>query len=208
MNFHRLILGSMGNNCYIAADEDTKNAVMFDAPDNSDIIISFLEENGYNLKKILLTHGHYDHILALSDLKRATKAEICIHEMDKEFLEDCNLNLANQMFAVYKKATADTILKDGDIIKCDSMEIKVIHTPGHTEGCVCYYMENEGILISGDTLFYHSIGRTDMIKGDYDSEINSIINKLMPLDDDIKVYPGHGMETTIGNERKENPYLR
>lgn len=208
MNFHRLILGNMGNNCYIIADENTKNALMFDAPDNSDIILSFLEENEYKLKKILLTHGHYDHILALYDLKKATNAEVCIHEKDLAYLEDCNLNLANQMFAEYKKVDADRVLKDNDLIKCDSLEIKVIHTPGHTEGGVCYLIEDEGILISGDTLFYHSIGRTDMIMGDYDAEISSIKNKLMSLDDSIKVYPGHGMETTIGNERKENPYIR
>lgn len=206
IRFHRLILGDLGTNCYVIADKNTDEAVMFDAPDNSDIILEFLRENGYTLKKILLTHGHYDHILALADLKKETGAEIYIHELEKEFLDDCTLNLSEKMNVVYRKAAADNLIKDNDIIKLNDIEIKVIHTPGHTRGGVSYLAGER--LISGDTLFYHSIGRTDVPTGDLKTEINSIKTKLMKLDDDIKVYPGHGMETTIGNERKENPYLR
>lgn len=206
MRFHRLVLGALGTNCYIIADENTNEAIMFDAPDNSDIILEFLKENGYTLKKIMLTHGHYDHILALDDLKRETEAMICIHSKEAEFLEDYNLNLSAMMNSPYKKVSADTQLSDGDVIKFHDIDIKVIHTPGHTGGGVCYLIGD--ILISGDTLFDHSIGRTDMPTGDFDTLISSIKTKLMSLDDGIKVYPGHGAETTIGIERKENPYLR
>lgn len=205
MLFHRLTLGELGTNCYFIADENTKNAIMIDAPDDPDIIERFLKEQGYTLRYILQTHAHFDHILALKYLKEHTGAEICVHEEEAEVLRDKNINHLAMTGINYTPPEADRLLKDGDTIVMDSISISVLHTPGHTKGGVCYLTQD--ILFSGDTLFRRSIGRTDFPTGDFDTEIKSIKDRLLPLGDNVKVYPGHGAETTIGEERKENPYL-
>ena len=205
MLFHRFVLGELSTNCYIVADEITKNALLIDAPDNAEHIITYLTEKGLNLKYILLTHGHFDHMLAMNDIKDKTNADICIHKMDEKYLTDGRLNLSADFYPNCCFYLPDRALEDGDIIEMDSLSVKVLHTPGHTEGSVCYLCDN--ILMSGDTLFLSSVGRTDFPLGDFDSEIRSINEKLMPLADEIKVYPGHGFSTTIGKERKENPYI-
>ncbi|MEG1441416.1 MAG: MBL fold metallo-hydrolase, partial [Oscillospiraceae bacterium] len=156
--------------------------------------------------KIVLTHGHFDHILALPVLLKTTKAPLYIHENGKIFLEESEYNLAFHLDVDWKPITADHYLKDGDVISLGDKSIKVIHTPGHTSDCICLLVDD--ILISGDTLFQGSVGRIDHPTGDLSMEVNSIKQKLMPLSDDIKVYPGHGNDTTIGSERRENPYLR
>ena len=205
MLFHRFVLGNLFTNCYIAADEETKNAVLFDAPDNAGKILDYAEKNGLSIKKIFLTHGHFDHMLALGELKKKTNAKIYIHKDDAPYLEDYKLNLIGEEHKDYFFPKADVLLSDGDTIKMDNIEIKVIHTPGHTVGSVCYKLGD--VLVSGDTLFAGSIGRTDFPLGSFDDEISSIKEKLMVLDDETKVYPGHGFSTTIGKQRKDNQYL-
>ncbi len=205
MLFHRFVLGDLVTNCYMLADEETKNAVLFDAPDNAEKILSYAEKNGLTIKKIFLTHGHFDHMLALNDLKERTNATIYIHKEDEPYLADYKLNLIGEEHKDYVFPKADVLLEDGDKITLDSLTIKVIHTPGHTVGGVCYLIDD--ILISGDTLFSGSIGRFDFPNGSLEDELNSIRTKLMILDDETKVYPGHGFSTTIGKQRKDNPYL-
>ena len=207
MFFHKLTLGDLATNCYFLADEKTGDAIMIDAPDEHELIERFLEEKGYTLRKILLTHAHFDHILALSYIKEHTGAEICLHEDEADVLGDEELNHLFFHGKTYSpsRPKPDVLLKDGDTVTVGEIFIKVIHTPGHTKGGASYLAGD--LLFSGDTLFRHSIGRTDLPTGDYKSEIKAIKEKLLPLGDDIKVYPGHGAATTIGEERKENPYL-
>ena len=206
MIFHRFRLGELLTNSYLIADETTKNAVVFDAPDNAEKIIGYLNENGLTLKKILLTHAHFDHILALKPLMDATGAECVLHEMEEQYLLDPALNFTGEKANETGLPESYTIIKDNDIIIIDGLKIKVIHTPGHTAGSVCYLV-NDTTLISGDTLFSGSIGRFDFPLGSFEDEISSIKNKLMILDDEVKVCPGHGFTTTIGKQRKDNPYL-
>lgn len=205
MLFHRFILGDLVTNCYIIADEKTKNAILFDAPDEASKILEYVNKNGLSIKKICLTHAHFDHILALEELKSVTGAELLLHTEEEKYLKDPSLNLSGSYNLDLNLPKADRLLTDGDTIDMDNITIKVIHTPGHTVGSVCYLIDD--VLISGDTLFSGSIGRFDFPLGSYDDEICSIKEKLMPLDDLVNVYPGHGFSTTIGKQRKENPYL-
>ncbi len=206
MKLHKLILGELQTNCYILADEESKKAILVDAPASADLILDLLEENGYTLQDILLTHAHFDHILALAEVKQRTGAPISVHAEDAPFLEDTVLNLAHYINHVWEPVAYDKLLQDGDVIRLGGEQIKVLHTPGHTTGCICLLAGN--ILLSGDTLFHRSVGRVDHPSGDLKQEIQSIREKLLPLPDEIIVYPGHGPATTIGEERRENPYLQ
>ncbi len=205
MIFHRFVLGDYVTNCYLIADDETKNAVLFDAPANADKILDYCSKNGINIKYICLTHAHFDHIMALNDLKESTGAKLLLHEKEEQYLSDPRLNLLGEAAEEVTIPSPDRLLKDGDIIELDSLSFKVIHTPGHTQGGVCYLIDN--VLISGDTLFSGAIGRYDFPLGSLNEELCSIKEKLLVLDDETKVYPGHGFSTTIGKQRKENPYL-
>lgn len=196
----RFIAGQLENNIYLLTDETTKKAVLIDAPENLAELVDFAK--GYDVEYILLTHGHFDHIMGLTDLKKALNAEAIICKDDLVISD--NINEFTRLFGlpdctppVYEK-----FIKDGDIISVGNLKIKVIHTPGHTEGGVCYLVDDN--LFSGDTLFKGSVGRTDLFGGNFNKLSNSIKNKLFKLEDKIKVFPGHGDETTIGFEKKYN----
>ena len=206
MRVHKFILGMLAVNCYIAADEKTSDAIIIDAPDKAETIMNFITEHSYHVQDIILTHGHYDHILALKKLKALTGAPVSIHENGKSFLTDDTVNLCSCVGISWEPIIPEKYLKDGDNIPLGSTVLKVLHTPGHTSDSIC--LLGDGILFSGDTLFCGSVGRTDFPTGSMSREITSIKQKLMPLEDSIRVYPGHGPETTIGNERKGNPYLQ
>lgn len=208
MKIKRFICGSCVANSYVLASDESKTAVLFDSCGANDKILEYLQKEGYTLSAIFLTHGHFDHIAGLSELKEKTGAKIYIFDTEEKFLSDFSLNLMPQEEAISLKKfadKADVLLKDGDKIKISDIEIEVIHTPGHTSGCVCYKTQN--VIFTGDTLFKQSIGRSDFPTGDYSQEIESIHKRLMVLEDDVRVYPGHGFSTTIGNERRENPFL-
>lgn len=205
MKLYSCVLGQLGTNCYIWADENTKNAIVIDAPDHADKIIGFAGEKGLKITDIILTHGHFDHMLALAALKEATGARLSVYEKTERFLKDRVLNLCHYMGIELAPVKADNILHDGDVIDYGGNKIKVIATPGHTEDCICLLCGKT--LISGDTLFKLSVGRWDHPTGNMKEEIDSIQNKLMTLSDDVSVYPGHGEPTTIGDERRGNPYI-
>lgn len=206
MILHTLPLGQLETNCYLLADENTRLATLVDAADHADTILSFLEEQHYTLEKILLTHGHFDHLLAVAALQEATHAPLWIHREGERFLQDSAYNLCHHIGLPWTPLTADRLLEEGEILTLGGKDFKVLHTPGHTADSIC--LLGDGILLSGDTLFYRSIGRADFPTGDPRQEIASIQEKLMPLADHIIVYPGHGPSTTIGTERKGNPYLQ
>ncbi len=195
-------LGYMGVNSYIIYDKEVGKAAVFDAPAESEKILGFLKENGLALEYIFLTHGHFDHIGSLSELKAATNAKVIIHKDEEKYLNDSSLNLT---FEPLPELYADILITDGDRFEFCGTEIKVIHTPGHTVGGVCYYFDD--CLICGDTLFQGSIGRFDFPLGDFATEIKSIKERILTLPDETKIYPGHGLSSTVGIERKENPYL-
>lgn len=206
MKLHTLVLGALGTNCYILADEASGEAIVVDAPDKAEEILTFLNEQHYRAVAIVLTHAHFDHILALRTLKEATGAPILAHENSAVFLRDGIYNLCHYVGIDWTPISADKILHDGDTVAVGATQLRVLHTPGHTSDCICLY--GGGILISGDTLFQRSVGRTDHPTGSLPQEVASIREKLMTLPDDTPVYPGHGAATTIGEERRENPYLQ
>ena len=205
MIVEKVVVGPLGCNCYIVADEKAKEAIIIDPGDETEAILGRVERLGLDIKIIFLSHGHVDHTAALSQVKEATAAEVAIHTDDRATLSDDFLSL----FIGVKKpkiAPPDRLLKEGDEIMVGAVSFGVLHTPGHTPGGACLY--GEGVLFSGDTLFNYGIGRPDLPGGDAEKLLESIKNRLMTLPDETKVYPGHGPETTIGAERRGNPFLR
>lgn len=205
MEFHKLSLGYLETNCYILADEETRKATIIEAPDQTDTILSFLKEKDYTLTDIILTHGHFDHMLALTELREKTGAKLSVHENGVDFLKDTEKNLCHHIGTTWTAVEPDILLRDGDSVTLGGKGFQVIHTPGHTADSICLY--GAGILLAGDTLFQRSVGRTDFATGNLQQEIESIQEKLMVLPDETVVYPGHGPATTIGEERRGNPYL-
>jgi len=201
-----LVLGPIGANCIILGCEKTLEAVVIDPGDEGDKILKELSANKLTLKCIINTHGHFDHVGANKRLKEVTNADIYIHSGDAPMLEHLEeLAMAFGM-KMENSPPADKIVGEGDEIKFGEHSLKVIHTPGHSPGGISLLTGK--LLIAGDTLFYGSIGRTDLPGGDYNTLIASIKNRLFPLDDDVKVITGHGPATTIKNEKDHNPFLR
>jgi glyoxylase-like metal-dependent hydrolase (beta-lactamase superfamily II) len=201
-----IILGMVRTNCYIVSNTNTNQAIVIDPADNEAAIIGYLQDNSLELEAIMLTHGHFDHIMASSELARRTGATVYAHETESSLLKDPGLNASREIGSEIS-LTPDVLFRDGDEVLLAGFKIGVIHTPGHTAGSACYYFKDQGMLFSGDTLFNESVGRTDLPTGSSGSLIASIRNKLMVLNDDVKVYPGHGMSTTIGHERNFNYYI-
>lgn len=202
MIIKQFVLGQLENNVYLVVDERTKKAVLIDATALSDEIIKTVKELGAKVEYILLTHGHFDHVMGVNALKKALNTEAVIHKDDLPVSD--NVNEFTRLFGLpdSEMPKYELFIKDGDTITVGDMKINVIHTPGHTEGGVCYLIDDK--LFSGDTLFRESIGRTDLFGGSFDKLSQSIKNKLFSLNDNITVYPGHGPLTTIGHEKKYN----
>lgn len=196
--------GMLLANCYIIETEN-KNAVAIDAGGDFQKIKRFLTENELSLKKILLTHGHFDHIGAVQQLVDCYTAEVFIHEKDAVMLKDRTASLADSIGSLYHPVEKFTEIKDGEVITQDELSFEVIHTPGHTLGGVCYKCENS--LFTGDTLFKLSMGRTDFPGGSASQLLNSL-KKLADLTGSFDVYPGHNETTTLDFERKNNSYLK
>lgn len=201
-----LVLGNVQSNCYIVCNRSSKEAVVIDPGDNADKIVKYLTENDLECKAIFLTHGHFDHITAASELKKLTNAPIYAHEAEEELLGNAKLNVSAYM-GVEVSVCPDILIKDNNLFQIGGLSWQVLHTPGHTKGGVCYYLTDHKIAFSGDTLFYENIGRTDFPTGSHQILIESIQDKLMTLADSVEIYPGHGRPTTIGHERQSNPFL-
>ncbi len=199
------VLPEYGTNTILLWDQDTLEAILFDPSAPAQSILDFIIEKKLNVKYIALTHGHADHIGGLDFFKNKLKATTLIHSEDAEMLIDSKKNLSAFMGQDIVVAQADRKLTEGDILTIGSIKLKVIHTPGHTRGGVCFLTDS--LLISGDTLFQLSIGRTDFPGGNYETLKNSVVNKLFVLADETKVIPGHGAETSIEIEKVENPFL-
>lgn len=195
----------VGTNCYLVYREDLKRAVIVDPGDNGAHILNTCRECGIIPEAVVLTHGHFDHILAVEEIRRAFK-EITVYAAEKEakLLGDPRLNLTAS-YGTGVTLSPDHLVKDGDILELAGFKWQVIETPGHTEGSVCLWIKEEEVLISGDTLFAESLGRTDFPTGSSADIIRSIKERLFVLPDDTMVYPGHGDPTTIGHEKTHNP---
>lgn len=188
-------------NCYIIMDEKSKETMVIDAAGDVDKIENMINILGGKLKYIYLTHCHGDHILGVTELKKRCGGKILIHRDDAEGLNDARINLTPYIIEEKIELEADSRVDDKDIIHLGNLEFKVIHTPGHTKGGSCLYCEKEKCLISGDTLFRGTWGRTDVPTGNREAIIKSITNKLMILSDETIVYPGHGLSTRIKDEK-------
>jgi glyoxylase-like metal-dependent hydrolase (beta-lactamase superfamily II) len=200
-----LTVGALATNCYILGDEETQQGVVIDPGGDFEIIEAHLKKLKLSVKYIILTHGHVDHIGALSQLKKATKAEILIHSKDSAMLYDPNQNLSIFSGDEIIATKADKTLEEGDIIQCGGIKIKVLHTPGHTPGGISLLTDK--MIFTGDALFCGSIGRTDFPGSSYQELISSIKDRLLSKDDDFIIYPGHGPSSTIGEEKRHNPFL-
>lgn len=205
MIFEGFGVGPIDANCYIIGCEQAKDGAVVDPGDEGSRILKRLKALGLKCKYIILTHGHADHIGALQEVRDATGAEVLIHKQDAGMLTDPNQNLSMMLGLVLKFEAADRLLEEGDIIQVGDIAIKVIHTPGHSLGGISLQVGD--FLITGDTLFAGSVGRSDFPGGNHNVLINSIKTKLLVYPDETKVYSGHGPATTIGYEKRYNPFL-
>lgn len=214
-NIGILPLGFLGTNCYIIKS-DKGNAVLVDPGDGSDKVISYLNKHGLTAKYILLTHGHFDHIGAVNDLQKQTGATVVMHKDDTDIACDPKVRASlMRNLETVPPINPDKHIVDGDAITLDNLTFKVMHTPGHTKGGICYILDCVvpntdvaycGYIFSGDTLFAESIGRTDLYGGDFNTLIASL-KRIAQLDGDYIVFPGHEEDTTLSHERKYNQYL-
>lgn len=212
----RMVMGVCQTNCYFLYRDREKDCIVVDPADQGAGIYSALQRNGFQVRGILLTHGHFDHIWGLDALRDAVNAaaeadglepvKVYAHEDERELLRDSHKNVSKQ---AGRPCTtyADVYVKDGQEMSLAGMSLQVIATPGHTAGGCCYYFPEAGILVAGDTLFAESVGRTDFPTGSMSTLVRSIQDKLFVLPDDTRVYPGHGESTTIGHEKQYNPFL-
>jgi len=200
------ILGMVGTNCYLLCNMDIKECVLIDPADSQDEISRMIDESGCSLKGILLTHGHFDHIMAADAVRDKYGVKVYASCDEKNTLEQPHINLG-EAYGLKLSVKADVWHKDGEILKLAGFDIEALHTPGHTEGGSCYYIKEIGVIFSGDTLFCGSVGRTDFPGGSMSEIVRSIKEKVMVLPDDTKVYPGHGEGTSVGYERENNPFL-
>ncbi len=207
MEIKRLVLGLVRTNCYIVYTPDTKKAVIIDPAADSRRITEEITALGVIPEAVLLTHGHFDHMLAAESLKNGYRIPICVAKGDAELLKYPDMNCSEQFLHMSYSITADEVLEDGQNLRFLDGVFTVIATPGHTEGSCCYYAQKEDVLFSGDTLFQGSVGRTDLPTGSAATLMNSIREKLFVLPENTLVLSGHGDQTTIGEEKQYNPYV-
>jgi hydroxyacylglutathione hydrolase len=209
MKIDRFVLGDFETNCYVVrADEPATDCLVIDPGFDVQQVVASLVEQELNPVATILTHGHADHIVGLDALRRQFPGtKVCIHRLDAGMLMDAAANLSTFVEKPYTAEPADVLLEDGQTIEQAGLRLEVLHTPGHTPGGICLYAREEGVVFVGDTLFADSVGRTDFPGGDMGQLIRGIKNKLLILPDNTVIYPGHGMRSTIGREKRANPFL-
>ena len=207
MKVGKFVLGPVATNCYIGINEETKECFIVDPATCPPEFVSYIKNAGLTVKAVLLTHGHFDHIMGLDALLKEFPVPVYAHEAERDVLESEQLNSSASMLGQpYSFSGADYVTNRQEL-RIAGFEIRVVYTPGHTIGGCCYYIEKEKALFSGDTLFHGSVGRTDLPTGSMGQLVSSVRDRLFVLPDDTKVYPGHMEETTIGYEKKYNPFI-
>ena len=207
MIFDTVVVGPLGVNCSILGCETTGQGVVVDPGDDAELILAQVQQRGLVISAIINTHGHFDHVGGNRQLTQATGAPLYIHQADVPMLERVAKTAAMYGLPGENSPQPDRLLEDGMLIEFGTHRLQVIHTPGHTQGGCCLYLEAENKLIAGDTLFADGVGRTDLPGGSHQQLVESIKNRLFTLPDQVQVYPGHGPTTTIGHEKRHNPYL-
>lgn len=203
-----LPVGPLQCNCSIVGDETTREAMVIDPGDEIDQILALLKKHNLQVKQIVITHAHIDHVGGAMKLRAATGAPILLNQNDYALLKMLDVQAAWLGMKSPGRVDIDRTVGQADIVKAGSLEGQVIHTPGHTEGSICIYFPLENKLIAGDTLFAGSIGRTDLPGGSFEKIMGSLHNQVLALPDETVVIPGHGPVTTIGDERETNPFLQ
>jgi len=200
----------MGQNTYLYYDEAAGDAVIIDAGCSAadrDEIARIIKDRNLRVHAILLTHGHFDHILAVPEIRQITPARVCCHESEAPLLENPALNFS-AFFGTALSVAPERLLRGGEALDFGGVALKALHTPGHTPGGVCFYDDANGRVFTGDTLFRESIGRTDLPMGNMQDLLGSVEKTLLTLPDRVAVYPGHGLATDIGHERRHNPFTK
>lgn len=202
-----LRVGPLQCNCSIFGDEQGREAIVVDPGDDLADIRAVLKKHDLKVKAIVITHAHLDHVGGAAKLKAETGAPVYMNERDKMLLDMLDVQAAWLGMETPERTEIDTVAKDGTVLQLGNAEFQVRETPGHTQGSICVWVPQENKLIAGDTLFYDSVGRTDLPGGDAKKLLASIHNQLLDLPADAIVIPGHGRNTTIGREKKHNPFL-
>jgi glyoxylase-like metal-dependent hydrolase (beta-lactamase superfamily II) len=203
-------VGLLQCNCTVLGDPVSKEAIVVDPGDDAPRVLEALRRHGLVCKAVLITHTHIDHVGANQALRDATGAKLMLHEADLPLYDNLEIQAEwmGGMIAAPVRAPVDDHVHQGDVVRAGALRAEVLHTPGHTPGSLCFHLDGEKpLLLAGDTLFAGSIGRTDLWGGDYDQELGSIKTRLLALPDATRVICGHGPETTIGRERRGNPFL-
>ncbi|MDP9158834.1 MAG: MBL fold metallo-hydrolase [Acidobacteriota bacterium] len=202
-----LPVGPLQCNCSLIGDENTREAMVIDPGDDIDDVLALVRKHNLTVKQIVITHAHIDHVGGAMKLRRATGAPILLNQSDYALIKMLDMQAAWIGMQSPGHVEIDRSISQADVITAGNLQATVLHTPGHTEGSVCLYFEAEKKLIAGDTLFAGSIGRTDLPGGSFEQIINSLHETVMALPDATVVIPGHGPQTTIGQERASNPFL-
>jgi hydroxyacylglutathione hydrolase len=203
-----LPVGPLQCNCSIIGDESTHEAMVIDPGDEIESVLALIRKHGLEVKQIVITHAHIDHVGGAMKLRAVTDAPILLNQNDYALLKMLDVQAAWIGVAPPGKVEIDQNIGQADTVSAGSLKANVLHTPGHTEGSICLYFPLEKKIIAGDTLFAGSIGRTDLPGGSYEKIIDSLHEKLLSLPDETVVVPGHGPLTTIGEERESNPFLK
>ena len=205
LKIEQRVIGMIATNVYLGINLETKEAFLIDPADRADIIAGWLEQDKVTLKAILLTHGHFDHIGAVSELKKRFQVPVYAMASEVVVMEDSTLNLSAN-WATPITVKCDCELHDEEQISVAGFRITAYHTPGHTKGGACYYIEDEQVLFSGDTIFCHSVGRTDFPTGSMGELRRSVQRMLALLPDQVRIMPGHECDTSVADEKRYNPY--
>jgi hydroxyacylglutathione hydrolase len=207
MLIETIVVGPLGVNCLILGDKQSNEGVVIDPGADCEMILGAVARLGLTIKYLINTHGHFDHVGCNGPIVKETGAEFLIHEKDLDLLKMASRSAHKYGLVVEDSPAPGRYLVDGMRLDFGRRSIEVLHTPGHTEGGCCLLLRDAKLVVTGDTLFADSVGRTDLPGGSHEILMASIKNKLMPLEDDTLVWPGHGPSTTIGHERRLNPYI-